>query len=275
MINLGFLTEGKTLLLYSSHLPLGVPNGPVIYFINSVASMGRTKPRTVAELMDIANRFADGEHAYNNKRARSPEDDKHLRHHNQSRRPRNYDNHNQVTAGFKVKSSEEGEHKNTVYCSKHKPGNSKQFWPEGYDLSPEKILNGPCQMHYGYVDGKKVSNHLMRDCMTYLRLEEATGFKQANKPLQIAHGAFDGCEVSHVSRASNEEADTLANIGSQCLPIPLGVFWEEITVRSIHGVKLSNPKKQQTHENKYSGADVVPEGDNMEPEDAVEARRIA
>jgi ribonuclease HI len=27
-------------------------------------------------------------------------------------------------------------------------------------------------------------------------------------------GTFDGCEVLHVSRASNEEADTLANIGS-------------------------------------------------------------
>jgi ribonuclease HI len=37
-------------------------------------------------------------------------------------------------------------------------------------------------------------------------------------------GIFDGCEVSHVSRASNEEADNLANIGSQCLPIPQGVF---------------------------------------------------
>jgi ribonuclease HI len=31
-------------------------------------------------------------------------------------------------------------------------------------------------------------------------------------------GTFDGCEVSHVSRASNEEADNLPNIGSQCLP---------------------------------------------------------
>jgi ribonuclease HI len=31
-------------------------------------------------------------------------------------------------------------------------------------------------------------------------------------------GTFDGCEVSHVSRANNEEADILANIGSQCLP---------------------------------------------------------
>jgi ribonuclease HI len=37
-------------------------------------------------------------------------------------------------------------------------------------------------------------------------------------------GTFDGCEVSHISRASNEEANNLANIGSQCLPVPPGVF---------------------------------------------------
>jgi ribonuclease HI len=37
-------------------------------------------------------------------------------------------------------------------------------------------------------------------------------------------GTFDECEVSHISRASNKEADNLANIGSQCLPVPQGVF---------------------------------------------------
>jgi ribonuclease HI len=46
-------------------------------------------------------------------------------------------------------------------------------------------------------------------------------------------GTLDGCEVSHVSRASNEEADNLENIGSQCLLVPPGVFWEEIVERSI------------------------------------------
>jgi hypothetical protein len=30
--------------------------------------MGRTKPRIVSELMDVANKFADGEDAYHNKR---------------------------------------------------------------------------------------------------------------------------------------------------------------------------------------------------------------
>jgi hypothetical protein len=50
-------------------------------------------------------------------------------------------------------------------------------------------------------------------------------------------GTFDGCEVSHASRNSNEEADNLANIGSPCLPVPSGVFWEEIVERSIKSIK--------------------------------------
>jgi ribonuclease HI len=51
-------------------------------------------------------------------------------------------------------------------------------------------------------------------------------------------GTFDRCKVSHISRASNEEVDNLANIGSQCLPVPPGVFWEEIIERSIKGRKI-------------------------------------
>jgi hypothetical protein len=57
-------------------------------------------------------------------------------------------------------------------------------------------------------------------------------------------GTFDGCKVSHVSRASNEEADNLANIGSQCLPVPQGVFWEEIIERSIKNSKTSTTEGQ-------------------------------
>jgi hypothetical protein len=46
-------------------------------------------------------------------------------------------------------------------------------------------------------------------------------------------GNFEGCEVTHISRESNEEADNLANVGSRCLLIPPGVFFEEIFKRSI------------------------------------------
>jgi hypothetical protein len=41
-----------------------------------VEEIGRMRPATVAELMEEANRFADGEDAYNNKRGRSPEVDR-------------------------------------------------------------------------------------------------------------------------------------------------------------------------------------------------------
>jgi hypothetical protein len=68
--------------------------------------MGRTKPRTVSELMDAAKKFTDGEDAYHNKRAKSPKDDGPHRYSSQRRRPCNYDNHNshnQVVAWYKGK----------------------------------------------------------------------------------------------------------------------------------------------------------------------------
>jgi hypothetical protein len=46
-------------------------------------------------------------------------------------------------------------------------------------------------------------------------------------------GNFEGCEVTHIGRESNKEADNLANIGSKCLPIPPGVFFKEIFERSV------------------------------------------
>jgi hypothetical protein len=77
---------------------LGVRRGDL------VEEMGRLKPKTVSDLMDIANRFADGEDACNNKWTRSPEDDRGNRYGGQRRRSRNYDNygsHIQVAAGYK------------------------------------------------------------------------------------------------------------------------------------------------------------------------------
>jgi hypothetical protein len=41
-----------------------------------VEELGRTKPKTISELMEVANRFTDGEDAYNNKRGCSPEVDR-------------------------------------------------------------------------------------------------------------------------------------------------------------------------------------------------------
>jgi ribonuclease HI len=46
-------------------------------------------------------------------------------------------------------------------------------------------------------------------------------------------GNFEGCEVTHIDRESNEEADNLANIGSKCLLIPPDIFFEEIFEHSV------------------------------------------
>jgi hypothetical protein len=69
-----------------------------------VEEMGRLKPKIVSDLMDIASRFADGEDTCNNKRTRSPEDDRGNGYGSQSRISHNYDNygsHSQVAAGYK------------------------------------------------------------------------------------------------------------------------------------------------------------------------------
>jgi hypothetical protein len=151
--------------------------------------MGIIKPRTVPELMEIANRFADGEDVYYNKRAWSLERDRSNRYNNQRRRSRNDDGHNprnQVAAGYKRSGEEEGEHRNSGYRRRDDFGVERS---RNFDLSPEDILNGPCHIHYTYLNGKRVSNHLMRDCRTFKKLQEAMEFSQAEKLGSIAYGA--------------------------------------------------------------------------------------
>jgi hypothetical protein len=97
-----------------------------------VEETGRIKPKIVSDLMDIANRFADGEDACNNKRTNSPEDDRGNRYSGQMRRSRNYDNygsHSQVAAGYKDNNYQGDDHRNSGYRSygREESGNSKRF----------------------------------------------------------------------------------------------------------------------------------------------------
>jgi hypothetical protein len=104
-------------------------------------------------------------------------------------------------------------------------------------------------------------------------------------------GTFDGCEVLHVSRNNNEEADNLANIGSQCLPIPSGVFWEEIIKRLIKNIKslatttgsgagektdrsTPEPEKVMMIEETWMQPYLAYMINKKLPEDVVEAKRI-
>jgi hypothetical protein len=89
-----------------------------------VEELGRIRPRTVLELMEVANRFIDGEDAYHNKRARSLEHDRSSRYNNQRRRSRNEDNRisrNQVSTGYMRSNEQGGEHKSREYHKKITP----------------------------------------------------------------------------------------------------------------------------------------------------------
>jgi hypothetical protein len=136
---------------------------------NLVEEVGRTKPRTVSELMEVANRFADGEDAYNNKRGHLPEVDRTSR---QRRRYRNGDSHgrqNQIAAGYDRR-NEEG-YENKEFQTRDSRGTEKPKYSSG--PSAEDMLYGPCRIHYAYLDGKRVSNHQMKDCRTFVRLQNA------------------------------------------------------------------------------------------------------
>jgi hypothetical protein len=115
--------------------------------------------------MEIANKFADGEDAYNNKRGRSSEVNKTSR---QRRRYHNNDNHgrrNQIAVGYNRRNEEGYEIKE--FQAKDSRGKEK---PRYSGPSAEDMLYGPCRIHYAYLDGKRVSNHQMKDCRTFLML---------------------------------------------------------------------------------------------------------
>jgi hypothetical protein len=143
-----------------------------------VEEMDRIKPKTVSDLMDIANRFADGEDVCNNKRTRSPKDDRRNRYGSQRRRSHNYDNygsHSQVAAGYKDNSYQGSDRRSSGYQSYEKEDYKKFPTKESREYNPslEDMLNGPCHIHSAFVDGKRVSRHAMKDCTTFLKLQEA------------------------------------------------------------------------------------------------------
>jgi ribonuclease HI len=113
-------------------------------------------------------------------------------------------------------------------------------------------------------DSNLVVLQVMKKCDTIS--DNMTSYKNLYYYLEET---FDGCKVSHVSRASNKEADNLANIGSQCLPIPPGVFWEKIIERSIKNNKTLTTEEQGQHQTTGSGAGKPGKGSTAEPEEVM------
>jgi hypothetical protein len=169
--------------------------------------MGKIKPKTVSDLMDTANRFTDGEDACNNKRTRSLEDDRRNRYGSQRRRSQNYDtygSHSQVAAGYKDNSYQANDRRSSGYRSYGKE-DYKKFPPREareYNPSPEEMLNGPCHIHPAFVDGKRVSRHAMKDCTTFLKLQEAA----INKQTEARRQGFEGNNNPSTNQQGNNGA---------------------------------------------------------------------
>jgi hypothetical protein len=78
-------------------------------------------------------------------------------------------------------------------------GSSKKFQTKEhreYNPSPEDMLNGPCHIRSAFVDGKRVSRHAIKDCTTFLKLQEATLNKQAKAKRQGYEGNTNNAPAS-------------------------------------------------------------------------------
>lgn len=114
-------------------------------------------------------------------------------------------------------------------------------------------------------DSQLVAQQVMNKCNTIN--DSMIAYKEVYNELKKL---FDGCEVNHISRLNNDEDDVLANIGSQCLPIPPDVFWEEISERSTKVKKIPKQPKKKEKSKKDSGALAVPETNTSEDEEEPE-----
>jgi hypothetical protein len=123
----------------------------------------------------------------------SPEVDRASR---QRRRSRNEDSHtrrNQIATGYERR-DEEG------YGSREfqdRNGQEKEK-PKYSGPSVEDMLHGPCRIHYAYLDGKRVSNHQMNDCRTFLRLQNAMELNQGEH--RGGTNKSQGYQVQHIAR---------------------------------------------------------------------------
>jgi hypothetical protein len=76
------------------------------------------------------------------------------------------------------------------------------------------MLYGPCRIHYAYLDGKRVSNHQMKDCRTFLRLQSAMDSNQEAR--QGRKSMSQGYQVQRLAR----HLESKVYISAMIQPVP-------------------------------------------------------
>jgi hypothetical protein len=115
--------------------------------------------------------------------------------------------------------------------------------PSNIEAEYEAVLHGMCMAKACgatrikiHGDSNLIAQQVMKECNA--TCANMITYRAMYNKLE---GDFEGCEVTHIGRESNREADNLANVGSKCLPIPLGVFFEEIFERSVKIKPATDP----------------------------------
>jgi hypothetical protein len=143
--------------------------------------------------MEVANRFTDGEDAYKNKRARSPEVDRTSRQRRKSRNEDSRARQNQIAVGYERRDKEGYESREFQDRKSHEKEKSKYSSPLA-----EEMLHGPCRIHYAYLDGKRVSNHQKKDCRPFLRLQGALDSNQGTH--QGGRNTSQGYQIQRLAK---------------------------------------------------------------------------
>jgi hypothetical protein len=76
------------------------------------------------------------------------------------------------------------------------------------------MLYGPCRIHYAYLDGKRVSNHQMKDCRTFLRLQSAIDLNQRIR--QEKENMSQGYQVQRLAK----HLESKVYISAMIQPVP-------------------------------------------------------
>jgi hypothetical protein len=96
--------------------------------------LGRAKPKSIYDMMDIANKLADSEDTIKNKRTRSPEEDRCRQSNDQKRRGTikydDYEGPSQVAVGFANEDNIRDTYRTSGYCpsSRDEPRSSKPMY---------------------------------------------------------------------------------------------------------------------------------------------------
>ena len=113
----------------------------------------------------------------------------------------------------------------------------------------EKALGCTRLMIYG--DSKLVVEQTMKACDALV--DNMIAYRDLYNQME---GEFEGCELRHIGRESNEEADILANLGSTKSQIPPGIFFERIEHKSIRPKRTASKPPAQGKEKTLAAEDL-------------------